>query len=246
MKIKVYFILLCFLSAGLFNSCSKEKTFDCIKSTGDIKKEDRYFDNFSKIYVDDNINVILVQSLPGKIIVEAGENLLPKIKSEQDGSSVRIQNKNTCNWVRSYKKAMNIYVGADQVKNIILEGYGTISNGETIKTDTLGITSLTFGEIDLTIESNFIGFIADDHTTLRIRGKSNSVAGSCFKNSLTEAKDLHTNWFILSNYSLIDASIYSDSLVQAEVGGTGNINCYGHPPLVEYKHPSGSGSLLFP
>ena len=245
-KRNIKWIIMLFFVVFIFNSCSKEKTFDCVKSTGSIKKEDRYFNNFSEIYVDDNIDVILVQNLTGKIIVEAGDHLLPKIKTEQEGNKIKITNRNTCNWVRSYKKPLNVYVGVDQVKNIILAGYGSIKNGEAIKTDTLGINSFAYGEIDLTIESNFIGFIADDHTTIRLKGKANSVAGSCFKNALTDAKELRTKWFILSSYSLIDANIYTDSLVQAEVGGKGNINCYGHPPLIEFKHPSGNGTLLFP
>jgi hypothetical protein len=230
----------------LFNSCSKEKTFDCIKSTGKIVKEDQYFDNFSILYVNDNINVILVQNLPGKITIEAGDNLLPKIKTEQNGNTITISNKNTCNWVRSYDKPMNVYVGVNQIKKITQEGYGKISEGEYIKTDTLRIANLTYGDTDLSVDANFVGFVAEDHSTFRLSGKSNSIAGSCAVNALVDTRGMNTRWCVFTTSSIIDAQIYCDSLIQGETQSEGNILCSGHPALVEYKHLTGSGRLLFP
>ncbi len=230
----------------VFNSCSKEKTFDCVKSTGEIKKENRYFDNFSSLSVEDNINVILVQSLPGMIILEAGDNLLPKLKCKQEGRKLTIKNDNTCNWVRSYDKPINLYVGVDQVKEISQLGYGTIREGEVVKTDTLRIYNLTFGETNLTIEAKFIGFQADDHGSFTIKGKANSMAGGCYRNGLVNTEGMNVPWMVFKNTSLITARIYSDSLLQAEIAGDGDIICNGLPGLVDYKHSAGKGTLLFP
>ena len=243
---KILTILMGLASLYLFNSCSKEKTFDCIKSTGDIKKEDRYFENFSSIEIEENINLILVQDMPGKISIEAGENLLPKLKSTQEGTKIKVQNKNTCNWVRSYKYPITIYVGVNQVKKVIHKGYGKISNTDYLKTDSLGLNCLTYGEVDLTLESKFVGFIADNHTTLSLSGKSNSIAGSCYNNSSVDTHQMNVAWFVLENSSLLDATIKCDSFIQAKIGSSGNINCYGNPSIVEYKQLSGSGRLLFP
>jgi hypothetical protein len=243
---KKYWMISMVAIAVLAVACSKEKTFDCIKSTGDITKETRYFENFSYLEVEDNINVILVQSLPGQVIIEAGENLLPKIKCEQEGTLLRVKNKNTCNWVRSYDKPMNIYVGVDQIKAISQEGYGSIREGETLKTDTLRISNLTFGETDLTIEAKFIGFFVDDYATFKIRGNANSMAGSAAKNASVNTEEMEVRWIVFSNASLLDAKVYSDSLIQAEIYGNGNIICKGNPPLVEYHHFSGEGSLSLP
>lgn len=246
MKMKAILVLSLMLSGFFFYSCSKEKTFDCIKSTGDTNKEDRYFDNFSIIEVYDNINVILVQDLAGKITLEAGENLLPKITCEQNGNKIIIRNKNTCNWVRSYKHPMNVYLGVNQIKSILQKGYGKISNQEYLKTDTLGINCLEYGDVDLTLESRFIGFIADSHTSLRLAGKSNSIAGSCFKNASVNTEQLKVKWVVIANYSLLDTKIYCDSFLQAKTGSSGNIYCTANPLKVEYEQLSGSGQLLLP
>ena len=246
MKKTLSHIAVSILCLCLFISCSKEKTFDCVKSTGHLKKENRYFDNFSTLYVDDNINVVLVQSLSGKVVVEAGENLLSKITCVQDGEKLTVKNKNTCNWVRKYDVPINIYIGVDQIKEIFQNGYGKISEGEYIKTDTLRIYNLTYGDTDLSIDATFVGFIADDHSSFKLRGNVNKIAGSCFKNALTNTKDAKAHWIYFINHSVLDAEIYSDSLVQPDIAGDGNILCSGHPPFVEYHHFSGKGDLQFP
>lgn len=242
-------IAACFLSGliiFLFNSCSKEKTFDCVKSTGDIVKEDRYFEGFSVLYVEDNINVVLLDDVPGKIIVEAGANLLPKIKCVQDGTKITISNKNTCNWVRSYHKQMTVYVGVAQVKEINQTGYGKITNGEYLKTDTLRVYSLTYGDTDLSIDADFVGFIADDHSSFCLRGNSKKIAGSSAVNAYVDTKEMKTKWVTFTSNSMLDANLYCDSILQAEIDGNGNVFCNGHPGIVEYKRYSGNGTLQFP
>jgi hypothetical protein len=246
MKKRISHIATTVLCLYLFISCSKEKTFDCIKSTGDLKKEDRYFDNVSTLYVYDNINVILLQGMPGKVIVEAGENLLPKITCEQEGEKFTIKNKNTCNWVRKYDVPVNVYVGVDQIKEIFQQGYGKINEGESLKTDTLRIYNLTYGDTDLSIDATFVGFIADDHSSFKLRGNVNKVAGNAYKNASVDTKQAKAHWIYFINHSLLDAEIFSDSLVQADNAGDGNIICSGHPPYVENHYFSGKGTLQLP
>ncbi len=247
MKTNRFFTVLFALSSLLlFNQCSKEKTFDCVKSTGTIKKENRYFENFSSLYVEDNINVILMQNMPGQIVIEAGENLLPKIKCEQENDRLTVRNNNTCNWVRSYDKPINVYVGVDQVKEITQKGYGSIKEGEYLKTDTLGFTSIAFGEINVRVEANFIGFFVDHNTTLVLKGKAGKLAGIANNNSLVNTEEMQVQWAYYINGSVLDAKIYSDSLVQAVIEGDGNIICKGKPVFVSYIHKSGKGVLITP
>ncbi len=234
-----------FITIIMIVSCSKEKRFDCIRSTGDIVKQERYFDNFSVIYVEDNIDVVLLQDMPGKIVVEAGENLLYKIKTFQEGNKITISNENTCNWVRSYHKKMRVLVGVGQVKEIDLFGYGTITSGGHLRTDTLRVYNLTYGDADIQIDADFVGFIADDHSTIKLKGISNKIAGSCAKNALVDTREMNTRWAVITNNSMLDSYIYCDSLIQAETQGDGNIICTGHPGKVKYNALSGNGDLKF-
>ena len=76
---------------------------DCLKSTGDIIKEQRFVKDFTTLVVHDNIFVTLTQDTENSLEVEAGENLLSLIKTDVDGGTLTITNDNSCNWVLSYK-----------------------------------------------------------------------------------------------------------------------------------------------
>ncbi len=247
MKIKnILPSLYCLFCLFVYTSCSKEKTFDCVKSTGKTELESRYFENYSILYVEDDINVVLLQSTAGKIMLEGGGNVLPKIKVEQEGNRINISNSNKCNWVRSYDKSITVYVGVDQVKEVIQQGYGKITGAEHLKTDTLGISNLTYGDTELSIDAIFLGFIAGDHSSILLKGSCVKLAGSSAKNALVNTQDMHTSWCIFTNNSMLDAKIYSDSLVQIEIGGKGNTLCAGRPNIVQYGNSKGEGVLLFP
>ncbi|HSZ24135.1 MAG TPA: DUF2807 domain-containing protein [Cytophagaceae bacterium] len=245
MKKKLEHITFAFFCLCLFNACSKDKEFDCLKSTGKITMQDRYFQNFNTIIVEDNINLVLMQSLPGKVIIEAGENLEYKIDCKQNGNVLTVQNKNTCNWVRKFDIPVNVYVGVDQIKNISQNGYGTISAGEYIKTDTIQIFNLSYGSTNLSIDAAFVGFIADNYSTFTLSGKANKVAGRCFQNASTDTRNMKAAWVYMINTSLLDAKIYCDSLLQTDIEGNGSIICIGNPGIIQPKHPSGNGSLQF-
>ncbi len=237
----ITFSLCCFL---LYNSCSKDKTFDCLKSTGKVKKEERYFSGVRSIRLEDNVNLFLMQSMDGKIVVEAGENLLPKIVSEQQGETISIRNENKCNWVRSYDVPVNVYVGVDRIKKIAQSGYGTIRNGETIQTDTLRINSETAGVIELSIDAVYFGFVADDKSSYKVSGAINEVAGAAFKNASVNTENATVSQYGISNYSILDVRIYCEGSLHMDIAGEGNIICKGNPQSIEYRSVKGTGKLI--
>ncbi len=82
-------------------SCDRETAPDCLKSTGKTVRQVRRISAFSEIVLHDDINLYLTHSPDSILTIEAGENLLPKIETTQNGNTLTIRNRNTCNWVRS-------------------------------------------------------------------------------------------------------------------------------------------------
>lgn len=242
-KVSIHFGL--FFLILLIGSCSKENTSDCVKSTGDVVKEDRLFNSFNNLIVQDNINIILVQDLPGKVLIEAGENLLSKITVTPLGNALLIKNENKCNWVRRYDVPINVYVGVNQVKLIDLFGYGSISNGETIETDTLRINILNYGSADISIKSTYVGFLVDNKGSFTLKGTVNRLAGTSYSNAFVDIKGTNVKWVYMNSKSLLDTQVYCDSLIQATIRGDGNIVCFGNPPLIDYRNEGGEGILEF-
>ena len=115
-------------------SCNKENAWDCVKTTGPIEEEERVIDDFSKIELNQGINLILTQSTTKRLVVQAGKNLHGKITTIVDQGTLVIKNNNRCNWTRSYKKDINIYLNVSQLGTITHNGYGKITRKKKSKT----------------------------------------------------------------------------------------------------------------
>jgi len=89
--------------------------------------------DFDSIRLEDNVNIILIQDTINKIRLEAGENLLPKIKSEVSNRLLVVKNENDCNWVRKLNVPINAYVHFKDLSIITNMGVASISNEDSLK-----------------------------------------------------------------------------------------------------------------
>ena len=85
----------------LFSSCSKNSK--CFKSKGSLVTENRTMDNFNTIEIKGKLDVELIDASDNSISISGGENLVGFITSEVSNGTLVIDNKNKCNWMRSYK-----------------------------------------------------------------------------------------------------------------------------------------------
>ena len=227
----------------LFNSCNKENAFDCIKTTGDIVQEERAIASFNKIYIEDNVNIIIVQNQTGKIIIEGGKNILPKINTDLSGNTLNVKNSNTCDWVRSYNVPINLYVGANQVALIEHRGSGTVTTQEQISTDTLRIYNWQKGQVNINVNARFVGYISADLSTNQLSGKTNKLAVICYDLAQLDASALSAKEVYIINNAQGDSKIQCDSLLEIELRNTANIYYSGNP-VIQFNNKSGTGSLI--
>jgi len=100
-----HILIISFISL-LIISCKPEKRWDCTKSKGSLNSQTIALNkSFKTIIIDGYFNLKLIQDSTNKIIFTGGKNLLYKASAYQRNDSLFINNKNTCNWVRSYKSA---------------------------------------------------------------------------------------------------------------------------------------------
>ena len=100
-----HILIISFISL-LIISCKPEKQWDCTKSKGSLSSQTIALNKpFKTIIIDGYFNLKLIQDSTNKIIFTGGKNLLYKASAYQRNDSLFINNKNTCNWVRSYKSA---------------------------------------------------------------------------------------------------------------------------------------------
>ena len=244
-RIKYFNTLFVLLSLLFFSTCKKENRCDCFKRTGAIETEIRNVGPFNKIYVENNLNVFIIQDSVCQVKVEAGEHLIPLIKTEITDGTLFIKNKNKCNWARSYDKPFNVYVRMPYVKYITSNGTGDIKSSNTITTDTFEIQTKNSGNIELTVNSSRITSHLFGSGDLTLHGKTYEHACSIGGTGYLYSADLQTNYTWIESYTTGLCYIAASDLLICRIDQIGDVYCYTRPATIE-KTFFGAGHLYLP
>ncbi len=238
-------ILILFLTVIFVNSCERGHGLDCFKGTGDIIRESRTAGTITRIILKDNINLILSQDSIETIVVEAGEKIINSIKTNLINGELSIENTNRCNWVRSFKKEVNVFVSVKELNNIIYYGSGRISSLNNIKSELLELDIFNgAGTIDLSLDTevswiNLSPGVAD----ITVSGTSgvNYIYTSGF--GPIDCINLITDITFITNNGSNNCYIYVNDFLEAKIESVGDIYYKGNPPTIETTI-TGSGRLI--
>lgn len=230
-----------FVLSGI--ACRKENRGDCFKRTGDIITETRSVSGFDKIFVEDNVNVFITQDSVFEVKVEAGENLIPLIKTELTDGELRIKNDNRCNWTRSYKPQVNVYLKMPVVKYITSDGVGTIKSTNTITTPSFDYRLMNLGDIELTVSNQEVIGHMHGAGDIYLHGTTNHHACNIVGNGFIRASDLRTSYTWISSTTSGNVYVRASDLLQVLIHGNGDVIYYGQPSTVEYEI-TGTGKLI--
>lgn len=219
---------------GCVSSCNKSTGFDCFKSTGSIKKVERAIPYFHSIQLNDNINIYLVQSDQIKLELEAGKNLMNQIVTEVTEDSILvIGNNNTCNWVRSYDKPINVYLSFKELRNFEYRSVGDVTNSDTLRADSLQIDIYEgAGNIELTLRT-IVCEVNLHYGTANVilNGRSNANIFYQLGAGKIDASNLLAGNVYLRNWSSNDMLIWATNFLSVEIKGLGNVYYKGTPGI---------------
>ncbi|TAL61462.1 MAG: DUF2807 domain-containing protein [Bacteroidetes bacterium] len=238
---------LLFLAVGfpaLFHlSCNKENRWDCIKRTGKVATESRTISPFTKIRVRGNVDVFIKQGTTQEVSIEAGNNLIPLIKTEVDSGILEIDNKNLCNWARSYKRGnINVYITMPTLRFLWNLGSGLVKSDDTITCDTLDIWAHQSGDVDLTVNASVI--YTNMHTTadLTLHGKTNILGSWHVGEGYLHCEELQTEIAWVHSKSSGNDHVNVQTDLAATIDWEGNIYYAGNPAIL--LKGVGTGKLI--
>jgi hypothetical protein len=242
LKIVFYLVI-----ASVSFSCNKSDTCDCFKSTGSITNEHRTIPGFNAISVSNNINLYITEDTFYSIVVEAGSHILESIKTQVTDSCLYLTNSIKCNWVRSYKDKVNIYVTCKKIKELD----DNICSGNIFTTDTLYADKFNMndfagsGTINLKlVVSNTSWFsLNTGPIDLTVRGRSGLSYLYSNGNGKADLSNFPTGDFFITNNSTNDCYINVNNWVDAQIGYVGNIYYKGSPTEIT-TNITGSGQLI--
>lgn len=232
-------------------SCEKNNLFDIPISTGKTVSIERPVDTatpFNKIWLNDDVNLVITQGTPYKIKLEGGENLLPGIETTINNNQLTISNSNKYGWLRSYKKTITAYVTLPRITLITYNATSHLSCTDTLReNDSLTVSAEGgSGYIDLIIKtpkaklSIFKGCSVD----MKVKGISGLTFIYAAGYGPFYCDSLNSNYVFMRSLSTNNCYVYANVRLEYELMNIGDIIYYGPPSLVLKGIINGKGKLI--
>ncbi|MCH2214525.1 MAG: DUF2807 domain-containing protein [Flavobacteriales bacterium] len=238
---KVFYIVFLLICTG----CAKENRWDCFKSLGDERIENRKLDSFSKVFVEDRVDIEYYHSENYRVEVIFGENIIDLIKTKVENEELTISNSSTCNFVRDLSKHPVVKIYAPTFNYLENRCSGDITFRDTLRSSSFtyeqwesnGVaTFLLKNELTkITMHVGFCEVIVKGHTD-----QSELYSAAVGK---LQAENLISPQAFVNNTSIQDIAVYAENYLYGEVNDRGNIK-YGGDPINIEKVLNGEGNLI--
>ena len=221
--------------------CNSEDAGDCFKTTGDLLTEERLVAPFSKIFVNEEINLIIKQDTSYKVIVETGTNLMNAIEVAVVDDQLILTNHTSCNYIRDYN-VTTIYVTAPDISEIRSSTQRTIRSEGVLTFSDLSIISENYQNEELITSADFYLNLVTENLGLVSNGSSNVfITGSTQNLSINiAAGDARFEGvdFIAQNVNVYhrgtnDLIINAIQSVKGTIHSTGDLVLVNQPSEVE-------------
>lgn len=230
----------------LIVSCRKPSERTCLKNAGVnniLKKE---ISLFEELIVNNDFDLTLIQDSLNLIEIEGGKNLIELLNIEEKNTKLILNNKNSCQFLRSYKKRIAAKLHYTRFNKITFTGSGSIINTGILTFDTLLIINEnSSGSINLKVNANKVySKIILGTTDVTISGKTNFSYAYNGSFGWINHKELITDDAACFNNSSGAVEIFSKQKLNAQLKGTGNVYVYGSPTdrLIDAV---GKGQVIF-
>ena len=232
------------ISLLAISSCKKENRWDMFKGTGKKVSETRALAPFTKILLEDNVNVVLSPGHTQEVRVEAGEKLISLVRTEADTNTIHIYNDNKCNWARSYKKGtITVYITMPTLRYIWHNGSGDITCTDTIHCDTINIQPHESGNIELTLNANVIFNQLHGNSDVTLHGKCPIMGIFHIGEGYLHAEDLQTDDVWIHTEASGNEYLNVKKELTASIEWAGSAYYKGNPATVTGE-VKGNGKLI--
>jgi hypothetical protein len=208
----------------------------------------RELSEFNEVTIFNKMNLTIRQGNDYKIEIVCGKNLLKNISTEVNNGVLYIENNNKCNFVRGYKKTINIILIVPFIKKVVNNGVGPISFDENFKQDTVTVRANSSG--DIYVNGTFVKIKTSSHGNgdVYINGKTDTLYVYMNGTNFVEAKELKiANYVFVETFSIGNCSVNSpqNGPLECNIWSDGNINYYGMPAYTtNFSKGSQKGRLI--
>lgn len=240
-------IYLIFLLLLVF-SCTKPDERACLKKSGDNTKRIVNPGNFSRVYLKEHLNYIMIQDTANYIVVNGGENLVGFVNCAVDGDELVISNDNKCKFLRYKSGKITVEIHFINLTSLVYQGTELLTNRNNWNFNQMSIVLKDAGgTMDLT---NFNGNslnLVNSHGwgDIKLSGSTRFFRAEMTGNGYFDSRNFNVqdSISVISNSSTISRLNADSCLLKAQLKSIGDVWYYGYP-LQILKEELGTGKLV--
>ena len=203
--------------------------------TQDIKTNDYY-----KINVSGSVDVEFVDGTEGELQLKIEENLVEYIEITTKNGALSIKIKN--NTYLNNNKNIVVVVPVEAISEINLTGSSNISSNTTITSDKLSINVAGSGDMTLTINAKVLNTKVAGSGSLKLNGNASDCDFNVMGSGEFNGEKLSCDNVSARVAGSGDCRFICSNTLKAYVVGSGSIQYYGNPDVLESK-TLGRGSV---
>jgi hypothetical protein len=205
---------------------------------GNVLKETRKVSSFDGIEVSGAFDIILRQGTVEEVVVETDANLLPLVRTDVAGSTLRIETKQPIHHVT----VMKVYVTVKDLKNIDVSGAVDIKTEGLITVPELSLEASGASDSKLELAVQKLDLDCSGASKMKFSGSATVVTMD-----LSGASDIFAFDMAVENYNIEisgagNAQISVSKKLHAEISGAGSVRYKGSPAEID-QSVSGAGSI---
>ena len=234
MKTPQFFLIFFFL-VSVTTACAQNTT-----GNGNVVEENRPVEPFSAIDIGGVLNVYLTQGDTETVTVEADENLLDLIITENRGNTLVVKLKKGVDIKKAKEK--NVYITLRAIDELEVSGVVNVKSTNALTADAFDLDIGGVSNTDLELRCNQLDAQADMVGNLTLRGEvqeaniRNGGVGSL------KAFDLKVDRLTIKNSGVGSAEVQAQDEISITSSGVGSVR-YKGDPVVKELSTSGVGKV---
>ncbi|WP_448699415.1 head GIN domain-containing protein [Mucilaginibacter sp. AW1-3] len=223
-----------FASLFTFSSCK----LNCKRGSGKMITETRSVGSFSQIEVSGSYRVVIKQDSAEKLSITGDDNLMQYIKTETDGSRLKIHNTRSICTSGQY----TIYISLKELSYIGMSGSTSVFSDGKITVKDIELKTSGATKVNLNLNADNVRTISSGLADIFLEGQAQSHTLKTSGSSTVNALDFVVNKYRIESSGLSHCRINVLNNLSVDSSGSSDIEYRGNPTDIN-NNKSGISSL---
>jgi Putative auto-transporter adhesin, head GIN domain len=192
------------------------------------RTEERAVTPFSKLRVENGIDVSLIQGDRPSLTIEADDSVLKDIVTEVHGGELRISRARNSGFGFSGRDA-RVQLTFVQLSDIEASGGSDIDSRGDIKLDDLSVSASGGSDVDLAVDAKNLELSLSGGSDLKLRGSASSLTVTASGGSDIGAGELMADRVTLRVSGGSDAHVNAKEAIELDASGGSDVTVSGNP-----------------